>query len=60
LPTCDEDVPLWVPIPPLAEVQLALEGAVAEITQLSGYELKHIMRTGTVASTDNRNEALGG
>jgi AMP nucleosidase len=54
----DEDVPLWVPIPPLAEVQLALEGAVADITQLSGYELKRIMRTGTVASTDNRNWEL--
>jgi AMP nucleosidase len=54
----DEDLPLWVPIPPLAEVQLALEAAVAEVTQLSGYELKKIMRTGTVASTDNRNWEL--
>ena len=54
----DEDLPLWVPIPPLAEVQLALEQAVAEITQLQGYELKRIMRTGTVASTDNRNWEL--
>jgi AMP nucleosidase len=54
----DEDVPLWVPIPPLAEVQLALEGAVADITQLKGYELKRIMRTGTVGSTDNRNWEL--
>jgi AMP nucleosidase len=54
----DEDLPLWVPIPPLAEVQLALEAAVAEITQLEGYELKRLMRTGTVASTDNRNWEL--
>src|ERR1044072_395785 len=54
----DEDLPLWVPIPPLAEVQLALEAAVANITQLKGYELKRIMRTGTVASTDNRNWEL--
>jgi AMP nucleosidase len=54
----DEDVPLWVPIPPLAEVQQALEGAVADVTQLRGYELKRIMRTGTVASTDNRNWEL--
>ena len=54
----DEDVPLWVPLPPLAEVQLALEAAVAEVTQLKGYELKRIMRTGTVASTDNRNWEL--
>jgi AMP nucleosidase len=54
----DEELPLWVPIPALAEVQVALESAVAEITQLSGYELKRVMRTGTVASTDNRNWEL--
>jgi AMP nucleosidase len=54
----DEDLPLWVPIPPLAEVQVAIEAAVAEVTQLTGYELKRIMRTGTVASTDNRNWEL--
>jgi AMP nucleosidase len=54
----DEELPLWVPIPPLAEVQVALESAVEEITQLKGYELKRIMRTGTVASTDNRNWEL--
>ncbi|MEX8517240.1 MAG: AMP nucleosidase [Leptothrix sp. (in: b-proteobacteria)] len=54
----DEELPLWVPIPPLAEIQLALEAAVAEVTQLSGHELKKIMRTGTVASTDNRNWEL--
>jgi len=54
----DEDLPPWVPIPALAEVQLALEAAVADITQLKGYELKRIMRTGTVASTDNRNWEL--
>ncbi|MEY8690036.1 MAG: AMP nucleosidase [Leptothrix sp. (in: b-proteobacteria)] len=54
----DEELPLWVPIPPLAEVQVALEQAVAEVTQLSGYELKKVMRTGTVASTDNRNWEL--
>jgi len=54
----DEELPLWMPIPPLAEVQLALEAAVAEVTQLSGYELKKVMRTGTVATTDNRNWEL--
>ncbi|MFM2068818.1 MAG: hypothetical protein RLZZ584_3727, partial [Pseudomonadota bacterium] len=54
----DEDLPPWVPIPPLAEVQLALEQAVADVTQLHGFELKKIMRTGTVASTDNRNWEL--
>ena len=54
----DEELPLWVPIPALAEIQVALEAAVSEVTQLKGAELKGIMRTGTVASTDNRNWEL--
>ncbi len=54
----DEELPLWVPIPALAEIQVALEAAVSDVTQLKGQELKRIMRTGTVASTDNRNWEL--
>jgi AMP nucleosidase len=54
----NQDLPVWVPIPPLAEVQVALEDAVAEITGYDGYELKSVMRTGTVASIDNRNWEL--
>ncbi|WP_444461131.1 AMP nucleosidase [Rhodobacter capsulatus] len=54
----DDDLPVWVPIPALAEVQVALQEAVAEITRLEGYELKRIMRTGTVATIDNRNWEL--
>ena len=54
----DADLPVWVPIPPLAEIQIALEEAVEEVTQLEGYELKRIMRTGTVATIDNRNWEL--
>ena len=54
----DEALPTWVPLPALAEVQQALEKAVAEITGLSGYELKAVMRTGTVATTDDRNWEL--
>jgi AMP nucleosidase len=54
----DDDLPIWVPIPALAEVQVALEEAVAEATELEGYELKRIMRTGTVATIDNRNWEL--
>ncbi|AUH35211.1 AMP nucleosidase [Paracoccus tegillarcae] len=54
----DDDLPVWVPIPALAEVQVALQEAVAEITQLDGFELKRIMRTGTVATIDNRNWEL--
>jgi AMP nucleosidase len=54
----DDDLPVWVPIPPLAEIQVALEQAVAEVTELQGFELKRIMRTGTVATVDNRNWEL--
>lgn len=54
----DDDLPVWVPIPALAEIQIALERAVADVTQLEGYELKRIMRTGTVATIDNRNWEL--
>jgi len=54
----DDDLPVWVPIPALAEMQIALETAVAEVTELEGYDLKRIMRTGTVASVDNRNWEL--
>ena len=54
----DDDLPVWVPIPALAEVQVAMEQAVEEVTGLSGYELKRIMRTGTVATIDNRNWEL--
>lgn len=55
----DEELPLWVPIPALAEVQVALEQAVGEVTGCTGFELKRVMRTGTVASVDNRNWELG-
>ena len=54
----DEELPLWVPIPALAEIQMALQQAVEDVTHLQGPELKRIMRTGTVASTDNRNWEL--
>ncbi|GGH54881.1 AMP nucleosidase [Frigidibacter albus] len=54
----DADLPVWVPIPALAEIQIALQEAVAEVTELEGYELKRIMRTGTVATIDNRNWEL--
>ena len=54
----DDDLPVWIPVPPLAEIQVALEEAVQEVTGLSGYDLKRIMRTGTVATIDNRNWEL--
>ncbi|WP_372573591.1 AMP nucleosidase [Ruegeria jejuensis] len=54
----DDDLPVWMPIPALAEIQIALEQAVEQVTQLEGYDLKRIMRTGTVATIDNRNWEL--
>ena len=54
----DADLPVWVPIPALAEIQIALQEAVAEVTGLQGFDLKQIMRTGTVATIDNRNWEL--
>ncbi|HEY0296704.1 MAG TPA: AMP nucleosidase [Bordetella sp.] len=54
----DADLPTWVPVPPLAEVQVALEQAVAEVAGLSGWDLKRIVRTGTVATIDDRNWEL--
>ncbi len=55
----DEELPTWVPIPALAEMQVAVEEAVGEVTGLTGFELKRVMRTGTVASVDNRNWEIG-
>ena len=54
----DQDLPVWVPLPALAEVQQALEQAVSQITGLAGYDLKGVMRTGTVATIDDRNWEL--
>ena len=54
----DEDVPTWIPVPPIAEVQTALQEAVVNVTGLSGADLKTRMRTGTVVSSDNRNWEL--
>lgn len=54
----DRDLPPSIPIPALAEIQQALEGAVGEIVGLEGYERKRVMRTGTVATVDDRNWEL--
>ena len=55
----NEDLPPWVPIPTLAEMQNALEKATEDITSLAGYDLTEIMGTGTGASINNRNWELG-
>jgi AMP nucleosidase len=54
----DQDLPLFVPVPPIAEVQVALQEAVAGVTGLAHGDLKTRMRTGTVVSTDDRNWEL--
>jgi AMP nucleosidase len=54
----DEVLPTWVPLPALAEIQQALEDAVADVTGLDGYDLKALMRTGTVMTTSDRNWEL--
>ncbi|MEM7221564.1 MAG: AMP nucleosidase [Pseudomonadota bacterium] len=54
----DEDLPPWVPVPPIAEVQIALTSAVAKVSGLSGTDLKQRLRTGTVYTTDDRDWEL--
>ncbi len=54
----DDDLPDWVPVPPIAEVQIALTAAVARVTGLAGRELKQRLRTGTVFTTDDRDWEL--
>ncbi|MGB0084934.1 MAG: AMP nucleosidase [Rhodomicrobiaceae bacterium] len=54
----DHDLPVSVPVPPIAEIQVALQDAVSRITGLGGQDLKSRMRTGTVVTTDDRNWEL--
>ncbi len=57
-PVLDEFLPPSIPVPPLAEVQKALEHSVAQVTGNEGYDMKKVMRTGTVATVDDRNWEL--
>ena len=54
----DDLVPPEVPIPALAEVQVALQDAAAQVTGARGDALKRRLRTGTVVSYDDRNWEL--
>jgi len=54
----DKDLPTTIPLPALAEIQQALENSVEQVTGFKGYDLKKIMRTGTVATIDDRNWEL--
>jgi AMP nucleosidase len=54
----DDLVPPEVPVPALAEVQVALQEAAARVTGERGEALKQRLRTGTVVSYDDRNWEL--
>ncbi len=54
----DAAVPPEIPIPALAEVQVALQQAAAEVTGERGDALKARLRTGTVVTNDDRNWEL--
>ena len=54
----DGAVPPEIPIPALAEVQVALQEAAAQVTGERGDELKRRLRTGTVVTYDDRNWEL--
>ncbi len=54
----DDMLPTEIPVPPIAEVQVALAQAVSEITGVKGQVLKERLRTGTVVTTADRNWEL--
>jgi AMP nucleosidase len=54
----DSLVPPDIPVPALAEVQVALQEAAAEVTGERGGALKARLRTGTVVTNDDRNWEL--
>jgi AMP nucleosidase len=54
----DTVLPPEIPIPALAEVQVALQRAAEFVTGESGDGLKRRLRTGTIVTTDDRNWEL--
>ncbi|MGP1282679.1 MAG: AMP nucleosidase [Parasphingopyxis sp.] len=54
----DAVLPPEIPIPPIAEVQQALEAAARSVTGEEADALKRRMRTGTLVTTDDRNWEL--
>ncbi|MFL5194381.1 MAG: AMP nucleosidase [Microvirga sp.] len=54
----DGAVPPEIPIPALAEIQVALQDAAVHVTGERGEELKRRLRTGTVVTYDDRNWEL--
>ncbi len=54
----DSVLPPEIPIPAIAEVQLALAQAAGDVSGEAGADLKRRFRTGTVVTTDDRNWEL--
>ncbi|WP_067539361.1 AMP nucleosidase [Nocardia crassostreae] len=54
----DSVLPPDIPIPSIAEVQRALYDATKTVSGMPGEDVKHRLRTGTVATTDDRNWEL--
>ena len=54
----DDILPPEIPIPPIAEVQVAMGRAAEQVTGETGEMLKRRLRTGTVITTDDRNWEL--
>ncbi len=54
----DDVLPVEIPIPAIAEVQLAFHSAAVRITGQDGDDLKKRLRTGTLVTTDDRNWEL--
>ena len=54
----DDVLPPEIPVPAIAEIQLAMARAAEIISGQSGEELKRRLRTGTIVTTDDRNWEL--
>ncbi|MGB3455338.1 MAG: AMP nucleosidase [Litorimonas sp.] len=54
----DHVLPPHIPLPTLAEVQLSLSEAVTEVAGVEESQVKELLRTGTVVTTDDRNWEL--
>jgi len=54
----DDVLPPEIPVPAIAEVQMALARAAETVSGQSGEELKRRLRTGTIVTTDDRNWEL--
>ncbi len=54
----DAALPPSIPLPTIAEVQLALTKAVADVADIPPTQLKEHLRTGTVVTTSDRNWEL--